>query len=150
MRREARLGEAVILYDEGGHWKGLGTAWHLADLGHRVTLVTPDAVVGRDLARTAADGAARMALARRGVRFLTEHAIAEWLGNGAGARLTSLLTGAEETVPASALVMATTNRAFDPLSGDLAALAPALIGDAAAPRLAPFAFHEGRRIARDL
>ncbi|GAB1380161.1 FAD-dependent oxidoreductase [Pararhodobacter aggregans] len=150
MRREARLGPEVVLYDEGGHWKGIGTAWHLAEAGHRVTLVTPDAMVARDLARTAADGPARAALAKRGVRFLTEHVIAEWLGNGAGARVASLLTGEEQSIPASALVMATTNRAFDPLSEALADLTPQLIGDAAAPRLAPFAFHEGRKTGRNL
>ena len=43
--------------------------------------------------------------------------------------------------------MATTNRAFDPLSGELAGIETHLIGDAAAPRQAPYAFHEGRRIA---
>jgi len=150
MRREARLGESVILYDEGGHWKGTGTAWALAEAGHRVTIVTPDAYVGKELTRTAADGYARTRLARLGVRFVTESAIAEWLGNGAGARVVSLLDGAEQVIPASALILATTNRAFDPLSEPLADLNPALIGDAAAPRLAPFAFHEGRKAALGL
>ena len=150
MRREARLGASVLVYDEGGHWKGTGTAWHLAEAGHSVTIVTPDAHVGRDLTRTAADGYARARLARLGVRVLTESAIGEWLGNGAGARVVNLLDGSTQTVAASALILATTNRAFDPLSADLADLAPALIGDAAAPRLAPFAFHEGRKTALHL
>jgi len=150
MRREARLGASVLVYDEGGHWKGTGTAWHLAEAGHSVTIVTPDAHVGRDLTRTAADGYARVRLARLGVRVLTESAIGEWLGNGAGARVVNLLDGSTQTVAASALILATTNRAFDPLSADLADLAPALIGDAAAPRLAPFAFHEGRKTALHL
>ncbi|MCC0078935.1 MAG: FAD-dependent oxidoreductase [Rhodobacter sp.] len=147
MRREARLGDAVIVYDEGGHWKGTGTAWHLAEAGHKVTIVTPDAHVGKDLTRTAADGYARARLAKLGVQFRVESAIAEWLGNGAGARVVNLLDGSEDTVPASALILATTNRAFDPLSEDLADLRPVLIGDAAAPRLAPYAFHEGRKTA---
>ncbi|MCB1405669.1 MAG: FAD-dependent oxidoreductase [Rhodobacteraceae bacterium] len=150
MRREVKPGKDVIVYDEGGHWKGVGTAWHLAESGHRVTIVTPDAHVGRDLVRTAADGYARSRLARLGVRFRPESAIAEWLGNGAGARVVSLLDRSETVIPASALILATTNHAFDPLSGALSDLAPRLIGDAAAPRLAPFAFHEGRRIARTL
>ena len=150
MRREAKLGNDVLVYDEGGHWKGVGTAWHLAELGHRVTLITPDAHVGRDLTRTAADGYARARLAKLGVRFVTESAIAEWLGNGAGARVISLLDRSEQIIPASALILATANRAFDPLSADLADLNPSLIGDAAAPRLAPFAFHEGRKTALHL
>ena len=147
LRREARPGQSVIVLDEGGHWKGVGTAWHLAEAGHEVTLVTPDAYVGRELTRTAADGYARARLARLGVRFVTETAIAEWLGNGGGARLGSLLDGTETTRPADSLVMATTNRAFDPLSEPLADLSPTLIGDAAAPRYAPYAFHDGRKAA---
>ncbi|WP_461469133.1 oxidoreductase [Pararhodobacter sp.] len=147
MRREARLGKAVVVYDEGGHWKGVGTAWTLAEAGHAVTLVTPDAYVGKELTRTAADGYARTRLARLGVRMMPESAIAEWLGNGGGARVVSLLDHGETIVPASALILSTTNRAFDPLSEPLADLNPALIGDAAAPRLAPYAFHEGRKIA---
>ena len=150
MRKEARLGNRVIVYDEGGHWKGTGTAWALAEAGHQVTIVTPDAHVGRELTRTAADGYARARLARLGVRFVVESAIAEWLGNGAGARVISLLDQGEETIAADALILATTNHAFDPLSADLTGLAPTLIGDAAAPRLAPYAFHEGRKIALSL
>ena len=48
---------------------------------------------------------------------------------------------------ATALVMSTTNRAFDPLSAELAGIETHLIGDAAAPRQAPYAFHEGRKTA---
>ncbi|MFD1807068.1 hypothetical protein ACFSHQ_00215 [Gemmobacter lanyuensis] len=44
--------------------------------------------------------------------MMTEHVITRWHGNGATVR--DMLTGAEETVAASALVMATTNMAFDP------------------------------------
>ena len=147
MRRAANTGPEVIVYDETGHWKGVGTAWHLAEAGHKVTLITPDAYVGKELSRTAADGYARARLAKLGVRFRTESAIAEWLGSGAGARVVSLLDHSEITIPATALILATTNTAFDLLSEALADLSPALIGDAAAPRLAPFAFYEGRKTA---
>ncbi len=73
----------MILYDEGSNWRGVGTAWWLAEQGHAVTIVTPEAFVGKEIARTAADGAARRALAAKGARFLTEHLIARWHGNGA-------------------------------------------------------------------
>lgn len=144
IRREARLGDTVILYDEGGHWRGLGTAWALAEQGKAVTIVTPDPFVGRDIARTSADGPLRGRLARLGVRFLTEHRLLRWHGNGA--TVASLLTGAEETLPASGLVMATTNIAFDPFPESFAGKLTHRIGDCAAPRLAPFAFHEGRKV----
>lgn len=148
MRREARLADHVILYDEGGNWRGVGTAWTLAERGHKVTLVTPDPFVGREIARTSADGPARQRLARLGVRMLTEHRILRWHGNGATVQ--NMLDGAEETIAASALVMATTNLAFDPFPGTLAGKTLHRIGDCAAPRQAPYAFHEGRRVALSL
>jgi len=143
MRREVRLGDAVIVYDEGGTMRGVGTAWHLAEAGHEVTLVTPDPMVGKELARTSADIVIRAKLAQLGVTFLTEHAIAAW--HGQGATLRNLLTGAEQEQAASALVMATTNHSFDPISAELSDISLQLIGDAQAPRQAPYAFYEGRK-----
>ncbi|HMO08354.1 MAG TPA: FAD-dependent oxidoreductase [Paracoccaceae bacterium] len=143
MRREARLGDAVIVLDEGGTWRGVGTAWTLAEQGRRVVIVTPDAYVGKEITRTSADGPARARLARAGARFLTEAVITRWHGNGATVR--SLLTGSEETIPASALVLATTNIAFDPFPETIPGKSLHRIGDCAAPRQAAFAFHEGRR-----
>ena len=91
---------------------------------------------------------ARGRLARAGARFLTEHVITRWHGNGATLR--NLLTGTEETLAASALVVATTNQAFDPFPETFAGKQTHRIGDCAAPRQAPYAFHEGRRVALSL
>ena len=77
------------------------------------------------------------------MRFLPEHRILAWHGNGA--TVESMLTGAQETVPASALVMSTTNRAFDPFPDSFPGKTTLRIGDCAAPRLAAYAFHEGRK-----
>ena len=148
LRREARLGDAVVLYDEGSNWRGVGTAWALAEQGKQVTIVTPEAFVGKEISRTAADGDARRRLAQLGVRFLTEHCLTRWHGNGVTVR--SLLTGIEETLPAAALVMATTNRAFDPFPETLQGKILHRIGDCTAPRLAAYAFHEGRKLALTL
>ncbi len=148
LRREAKPGDAVILYDEGGHWRGLGTAWALAEQGRSVTIVTPEPYVGKEITRTSADGPLRQRLARLGVRFLTEHVLPRWHGNGATVR--SLLTGAEEIIPASALVMSTTNIAFDPFPETFPGKDTHRIGDCAAPRLAPYAFHDGRKAALGL
>ena len=145
MRREARLGDAVIVYDEGSNWRGVGTAWTLAEAGKQVTIVTPEAFVGKEIARTAADGAARRRMAKLGVVFNTEACIARWHGNGA--TVINLLTGEEEVIAASGLVMATTNRAFDPFPEDFAGKQTLRIGDCVAPRLAAYAFHEGRKLA---
>ena len=67
-----------------------------------------------------------------------------WHGNGVTVR--SFLTGAEEVIPASGLVMATTNRAFDVLPEVIEGKVMHRVGDCAAPRLAAYAFHEGRKV----
>jgi 2,4-dienoyl-CoA reductase-like NADH-dependent reductase (Old Yellow Enzyme family)/thioredoxin reductase len=150
MGRAARPGPRVVVLDEGGNWRGCGTAWKLAEDGHAVTLVTPDPMVGKELQRTAADYPLRQRLARLGVTFVCESVIGEWTGEGA--RVRSLLTGATQLVPADDLVMATPNRAEDGLARALAGdgLPVHLIGDAAAPRQAPYAIHDGRRVGRRL
>lgn len=144
LRREARLGDTVVVYDEGGNWRGVGTAWALAEQGKRVVIVTPDPFVGKEIARTAADGPARRRMGSLGVRMLTEHCLTGWHGNGVTVR--SFLTDEEEVIAASALVMATTNRAFDPFPGQIAGKVLHRIGDCTAPRLAAYAFHEGRKL----
>ena len=62
----------------------------------------------------------------------------------------SLLTGEESQIPASALVMATTNRSFDPFPESFTGKQTLRIGDCAAPRLAAYAFHDGRKAALSL
>jgi len=148
LRREARLGDVVVVYDEGSNWRGGGTAWYLAEQGKQVIVVTPEAFVGKEIARTAADGALRQRLAKAGAKVLTEHAISQWHGNGV--TVLNLLTGLEETLAASALIMATTNVAFDPFPETFAGKTTHRIGDCAAPRLAAYAFHEGRQVALNL
>lgn len=145
MMRAARPGNRVVVLDEGGNWRGCGTAWRLAEDGHAVTLVTPDALVGKELQRSATDWPLRRALARLGVRFVTDAAIREWTGRGAVVQ--SLLTGETEEVAADALVMATVNVADTRLRHDLDArgISARVIGDANAPRNAAFAIYEGRR-----
>lgn len=150
MGRAARLGDRVVVLDEGGNWRGCGTAWKLAEDGKAVTLVTPDPLVGKELQRTAADFPLRRRLAGLGVRFAVESGILEWTADGA--RIVSFLTGAEELLPADDLVMATANRAEDGLARDLAdaGFEVRVVGDAAAPRQAAYAIHDGRRAGLEI
>ena len=145
MGNAARLGQCVTVLDEGGNWRGGGTAWHLAEKGHEVTIVTPDPLVGKELQRTAADFPLRQRLAALKVRFVTESAIVEWTGEGS--RVLSLLDQTEQFVAADSLVLATVNRAEDTLWRSLLErnVDAVNIGDSAAPRLAPFAIHDGRK-----
>jgi 2,4-dienoyl-CoA reductase-like NADH-dependent reductase (Old Yellow Enzyme family) len=147
LAREVRPGKTVIVYDEGGNWKGAGTAWKLAEDGHNVILVTPDPMVGRELQRTAADFPLRRRLSGLGVRFVLESAILEWTGKAA--KVTCFLDGSEQWIEADTLVMSTTNMANDLEHQALeqAGFNARLIGDAAAPRPAPYAIHEGRKAA---
>ena len=147
MAGEARPGRRVLLLDEGGGWRGCGTAWKLAEDGHEVTILTPDPLVGKELQRTAADVPLRRLLRRLGVTWLLETSILEWHGDRA--TLIDHNTGERSTVEADCLVLATTNVAADWLAAELeeSALPVVRIGDCAAPRQAPYAFHDGRKAA---
>ena len=147
MARQARPGRRVIMLDDGGNWKGCGTAWKLAEDGHEVTLVTPDPLVGKELQRMAADVPLRRNLARLGVRFVTESAIVHW--DATSARVLSLLDGTEHEIGADTLVFAATSIAEDSLAMELAAhtIAFTAIGDCTASRQAAYAIHDGRKAA---
>jgi len=150
LRDQAELGKSVIVLDEGGNWRGTGTAWYLADKGHDVTIVTPDPMIGKELTRTTSDFQIRSALKKLGASFLLESVIEHWHGDRAQIR--SLLDGSLETIEASAIVTATANRADNSIELELAdaGIQFHLIGDAAAPRQAPYAFHDGRKIGLEI
>jgi len=145
-REQAELGKSVIVLDEGGNWRGTGTAWYLADKGHEVTIVTPDELIGKELCRTTVDSKIRASLKKLGVSFMPESVIAHWHGDHATVR--SLLDGSTQRVDASAIVTATTNIVFNDVELALVEsdIKFHLIGDAATPRQAPYAFHDGRKI----
>jgi NADPH-dependent 2,4-dienoyl-CoA reductase/sulfur reductase-like enzyme len=147
MGRETQPGSRVIVLDEGGNWRGCGTAWQLAEKGHQVTLVTPDALVGRDIVRTAADGPLRARLKKLGVVFHVESAIAGW-ANGR-ARIRSLLDDSETEIEADDLVLALTNQPNSELAGELrdAGIGFTAIGDCVSARQAAAAIYEGREAA---
>ena len=149
LTRSARPGPRVIVLDEGGTWRGAGTAWWLAERGHAVTIVTPDPMVGKDLQRSAADVPLRRRLAALGVRFVVESAVQDWLGHGGGAEVVNLLTGEVTGIEADDLVLSTANRADEtlPLALEAAGLTVSRLGDLAAPRMAALAFHDGRKWA---
>ncbi|MCY1300262.1 mycofactocin system FadH/OYE family oxidoreductase 2 [compost metagenome] len=150
MARQARLGERVLLLDEGGGWRGCGTAWKLAEDGHEVAILTPDPFVGKELQRTAADAPMRQALRKLGVTWIVEASITEWHGNGA--TIIDHTTGECRFIDADALVTATTNAPADWLMPGLAerGIATQQIGDCAAPRQAPYAFYEGRKAGLEI
>ena len=146
MTRAARPGKRVLLVDDGGNWRGCGTAWHLAEQGHAVTLLTPDAMVAKELVRSAADFPLRRTLKQLGVAFVTDSAVTAWHGDGA--TIVNLLDGEEQRIAFDALVLATPNVAettlFDALAGE--GLEVHAVGDCVAPRWAVHAIYEGRKL----
>ncbi len=150
MARRARTGKRVLLLDEGGNWKGCGTAWKLAEDGHEVTLITPDPLVGKELQRTTADYPLRQRLAKLGARFILESAVTRWTRKGA--EVLRLLDGSTRFVEADSLVLATANVAKDTLARELqgSGLHVLNIGDSAGPRQAPFVIYEGRRVGLEI
>jgi len=150
MGRAARPGNRVIVLDDIGHWHGCGTAWHLAEQGHTVTLVTPHAMVGWELQRTAVDWPLRQRFKRLGIEVICDAALSAWHGNGA--TVIDLRDGSERRLDADTLILATLNRAETWLRDDLAdsGLEIHAIGDCSAPRLANMAFYEGRKLALEL
>jgi 2,4-dienoyl-CoA reductase-like NADH-dependent reductase (Old Yellow Enzyme family) len=147
MARQARLGKRVLVLDEAGGWRGCGTAWKLAEDGHEVVILSPDAMIGKELVRTAADARLRKTLAKLGVTWKLEVSVVEWHGDGA--TIIDHTTGQRSLIEGDCLVTATTNEAADWLGKELAALGVVAqsVGDCAAPRQAPYAFHDGRRAA---
>jgi len=150
LSQTATLGHHVVLLDETGDWRGGGTAWHLADKGHKVTIVTPHAMVGSALQRIAGDFELRSRLARMGVAWCTESALLMWTGTAAVVR--SSLDGSEQTLAADALVLACTNVPNSAIVDELIALGEVghevhLVGDVVAARSAVHAIYEARALA---
>ena len=150
MARQARPGRRVIVLDEGGNWKGCGTAWKLAEDGHDVILVTPDPMVGKELQRTAADFPLRRTLAGLGVKFIVESAITSWSGNSATVQ--SFLDGRDIEIEADTLVFATANTTENSLATALRDRGVSFreIGDGAAPRQAAYAIYDGRKAGLEM
>ena len=143
----AEVGPRVLVLDDLGDWRGLGTAVHLAEGGHEVTLVTSAAVVGGGLFHSAADVPLRSRFASAGGAMRPNTVVLAWDEDAATVR--STLTGAIERLAADTLVIAETPVAETSLAGELAAAKFAFheVGDCVAPRRASLAFYEGRQLA---
>jgi len=150
MSRTARCGERVVVIDDGGNWRGGGTAWHLAEQGHHVILITPASHIAHELVRSNADYPLRSNLTKLGAELITDTVISAWLGDAA--TLVNLLDGSESRIECDDLVLATPNVSettlHDALQEDDTAFES--VGDCVSPRWAVHAIYEGRKLGRML
>jgi 2,4-dienoyl-CoA reductase-like NADH-dependent reductase (Old Yellow Enzyme family)/thioredoxin reductase len=144
-------GTRVLLLDDiNGWWPASGTALHLAQQRHQVTVVTAAEKAGAALDLSMTGDTLRERFAKYGVEVLLATALSEW--KGTTARLMNLYTGESEEREFDSLVLATTNTPEDRLTKELAdtGLEVHAIGDTVAARSASMAFYEGRKLAMNL
>ncbi len=147
----AAPGERVLLLDDiNGWWPASGTALHLAENGHGVTVVTASEKPAEALDSSHLGPSTRERFARLGVTVLCGHALTRWAGKTA--TVVSLHTGETTEMTFDDLVLATTNTVDDVLAHALADddLEVHTIGDMVAARTAGMAFYEGRTLGMRL
>ena len=140
-------GTSVLLLDDiNGWWPASGTALHLAEQRHRVTLVTASEQTAGALELSRTADTTRERFMKLGVETVVATVVTKWQGNTA--TLVNLYTGDEETREFDSLVLACTNHSDDALQAELAGAGMEVhaIGDTVAPRTAAMAVYEGRKL----
>lgn len=137
----------VVVWDPVGGPVGVSLAEHLAVSDRHVTVVTPDLVVGQELARSGDLAPANARLQQAGVR-LRRRSLLRSVGP-AGAEVEDRFTGSSETLDAAVVVDAGHRLPADDLWAATGGRADRA-GDAVAPRGIGEAVLEGRRAALDL
>lgn len=144
-------GTNVLLLDDiDGWWPASGTALHLAQQRHRVTVATASEKAAGKLDLSMTGDTTRARFMKTGVEVLLATALETW--EGTTATLVNLYTGDREERAFDSLVLACTNRPDTALADSLAG-APMpvhVLGDAMAPRTAHMAIYEARKTALSL
>ncbi len=144
-------GTNVLLLDDINGWlPASGTALHLAQQRHFVTVVTAAEKAAAQMDYSHTGDSMRERFAKFGVEVLLATALESW--SGTTARLINLYTGDVEERDFDSLVLATTNRSEDHLSHALAGAPKDVhtIGDAMQARTAAMAIYEARKLAMTL
>ena len=140
-------GTRVLLLDDlDGWWPASGTAIHLAQQRHQVTLVTSADQAAGQLEHSGTAGTTRERFVKHGVETITATALLSWQGNTA--RFVNLFSGKEDEREFDSLVLATTNTPEDELTRALAGSGREVhaIGDTVSARTAAMAIYEGRKL----
>ncbi len=142
-----KLGKRILIIDDDGGWRGVGTALYLADKGHDVTVLTAGLHPGQDIAHTASVGLMMKDLATARIGTIVSSvalAIDEQT-----VRIKNLLTDDERDLAVDSVILATVPAAESDLLAGLQreGIEATAIGDCVAPRKASMAIYEARRLA---
>jgi 2,4-dienoyl-CoA reductase-like NADH-dependent reductase (Old Yellow Enzyme family) len=145
-------GTSVLLLDDiNGWWPASGTAIHLAQQRHLVTVLTAAEKAAGQLDNSLTGDTTRERFARFGIEVILASALVSWEGNTA--RIMNLYTGDIEERQFDSLVMALTNERDDRLARELEGNAPMpvhAVGDTVQARTASMAIYEARKLAMTL
>jgi len=143
------LGRRVLIIDDDGGWRGVGTALYLADKGHEVSILTAALHPGQEIAHTASVGLMMKDLAKAGVETIASSAALALVIEEKVVRISHLLTDEERETTADSVVLATMPEVETGLGDALEreGVTVTAIGDCVAPRKASMAIFEGRRAA---
>ncbi len=143
-------GTNVLLLDDlNGWWPASGTAIHLAQQRHRVTIVTASEKAAGQLDLSMTGDTTRERFAKLGIEVILASALVSWTGNTA--KIMNLYTGDTEERDFDSLVMALTNERDEKLSSALAEEKNIhAAGDTVQARTASMAIYEARKLAMTL
>ena len=145
-------GTNVLLLDDiNGWWPATGTAIHLAQQRHMVTILTASEKAAGQLDLSMTGDTTRERFAKLGIEVILASSLVSWSGNTA--KIMNLYTGDVEEREFDSLVMALTNDRDDRLSRELTDdkdLSIHAIGDTVQARTASMAIYEARKLAMDI
>jgi 2,4-dienoyl-CoA reductase-like NADH-dependent reductase (Old Yellow Enzyme family) len=144
-------GSNVLLLDDiNGWWPASGTALHMAEQRHNVTLVTASEKTAGQLEYSGTATTTRERFIKMGVEPILATSVTKWEGNTA--TLLGLFTGEEETREFDTLVLACTNHPVNSLQDELAdsGMEVHTIGDTVSARTAGMAVFEARKLGLKL
>ena len=144
-------GTNVLLLDDiNGWWPASGTALHLAEQRHNVTVVTASEKSAGQLEYSGTASTTRERFMKMGVEVVLATSVTKWEGNTATLR--DLFTGDEDTREFDTLVLACTNNPVNTLQDELAesGMEVHAIGDTVSARTAGMAVYEGRKLGLKL
>jgi len=140
-------GTNVLLLDDiNGWWPASGTALHLAQQRHRVTVVTAAEKAAGQLDNSLTGDTTRERFHKIGIEVILASALESF--EGSTARIINLYTGDIEERDFDTLVLATTNERDDRLSRELegSGMEVHAIGDTVQARTAGMAVYEARKL----